>query len=184
MKLKLRYATTRDETVHNESVAEHKFAALYLAYYFLPLEDPRRLMCWETVNLILLFHDFPELKHGDFPYHLKTREDEERERRAAPEVFASLPAAIGRAGYVYWREYEKGVTREARFAQAVDKIEPLFELLGRVQAHSIKRLRFTYEQHMGKKLAATEGFPYMRRFVEVMSADMLARGDFWTPENE
>lgn len=184
LKRTMRYASTRDHTVHSESVAEHVFGLLYLAQCFLPLEDPDRLMDWVKVSSIILYHDFGEMVHGDVPYHRKTMEHEERERTAAVEVFGGLPELIGTVGYAYWRDYEGRMSPEARFVYALDKVEPIFELWDPVNELSMKRLCFSYEQHIGKKFRATEHFPVMRRFVEAMTADMILRRVFWAPSME
>lgn len=168
--------------MHSESVAEHVFALFFLAQYFLPLEDTRRVLNVEKLYKILLFHDFGEITNGDIPYHLKTEEDERREQKAAKAIFASLPAPMRRDAYESWKEYEQKKSPEARFANALDKTEPLFELLEPINEHSIKRLKFTYLDHISKKIPATEDFPIMRKFVDVASRDMLKRDIFWTPD--
>jgi hypothetical protein len=71
------------------------------------------------------------------------------------------------------------VIPKARFADALDKIEPLFELFDTANERSVKRLQITYEQNLSNKLNRTEEFPVMRRFVEVISNDMKARDIFW-----
>ncbi len=184
LKRTMRYASTRDSTVHAESVAEHVFALLYLAHYFLPLEDPEGLLDVVDVHRLMLFHDFPEIAHGDVPYNLETAVTRGREQAAAPHVFAALPPLLAGDGYLAWQDYETGRTPEARFVNALDKIEPLFELFDPVNETSLKRLRFTYETHFRKKYSSAINFPVMRRFVEVMSADMLRRGVFWTPTED
>ena len=185
LKRTLRYNATRDHSIHNESVAEHVFALTYLAQYFLPLEDPERFMDWERINRILLFHDFGEIIHGDVPYHLKTAEHEAREREAATQVFASLPKPLGCLGRESWSDYEQRGSPEARFAYALDKLEPVFELHDAVNERSLVRLKHTFEDHIGKKRRAMEHvFPIMWRFVEVLSADMLTRGIFWVPQED
>ena len=182
LKRTLRYATKRDFDVHSESVAEHVFALFFLAQYFLPFEDTQHVLNVEKLYKILLFHDFGEIEHGDIPYHLKTEEDERREREAAEGVFASLPLSMQKDAYESWKEYEQKKSPEARFANALDKTEPLFELLEPVNERSMKRLKFTYRDHISKKIPATEDFPVMRKFVDVASRDMLKRGIFWIPD--
>lgn len=179
LKRTLRYNTTRDFTVHSESVAEHIFALIFLAEYFLPLEDPTGKLDYRTVHRIILYHDFPEITHGDVPYTLKTATDEEQERAAASGVFASLPQSMQQLAQESWEANERRDSPEAMFAYALDKIEPVFEIFDPVNEKTPMRFRQTYESHMGKKLAATENYPYMRKFVEVISEDMLRRGVFW-----
>jgi putative hydrolase of HD superfamily len=178
LKRVMRYKTIRDFSVHSESDAEHIFGLSYLLEYFLPLEDPQGELDIGKIRHLILYHDFTEIKHGDKPYHMKTKEDEERERAAAPEVFAALPTPLNTVGLASWQEYEQRKTPEAKFVYALDKIEPLFELLDPVNEKSFKRLGHTYESHITKKLRATGDFPTMRRFIEVVSADMRKRKVF------
>ena len=179
LKRTLRYNTQRDLSVHSESVAEHKFALFFLAEYFLFLEDPANKLDFRTVHRIILYHDFPEITHGDIPYLFKTTAHEERERAAAAGVFASLPPPMRQLAQESWEMYEQRETPEARFVYALDKIEPVFELFDPINEQTPRRLNQTYESHMRKKLTATQNYPYMRKFVEVMSEDMLRRGVFW-----
>jgi len=179
LKRTLRYDTKRDLDVHSESVAEHVFGLMFLAQYFLQCEEVGPSLNVEKLYRILLFHDFGEIKHGDVPYHRKTEEHEVQERVAAEELFNTLPPFLQQVGYESWRDYEERMSPEARFAYALDKIEPLFELLDPVNERSMKRLEFSYQMHIEKKLKATAEFPAMRRFVEVISKDMLDRNIFW-----
>jgi 5'-deoxynucleotidase YfbR-like HD superfamily hydrolase len=182
LKRTLRYATVRDTMVHNESVAEHVFALFFLAQYFLPIEDPEGKLDAEKLYRIFIFHDFGEIVHGDVSFHLKTKEQEVLEHQAALDVFKMLPLPLQGIAHDAWKAAEDRECAEALFAYALDKIEPLFELLDPVNEQSLKRLKITYETHVGKKRLATEKFPAMRRFVEAISDDMLRRDIFWKGE--
>jgi putative hydrolase of HD superfamily len=179
MKRVLRYNTKRDFSVHNESDAEHVFALIYLAHYFIEAEPLGPSLNREKLLSMLLFHDFGEIKYGDVVTYHKTSDDKDREIEAAKEVFESLPKEIGASGYKLWAEYEEQKSPEARFAYALDKIEPLFELLDSINERSMKDLKITYEINLSNKLKPTEEFTAMRRFVEVISKDMQDRGVFW-----
>jgi 5'-deoxynucleotidase YfbR-like HD superfamily hydrolase len=174
-----RYATPCDPSVHEESVGDHLFALNYLMHYFLPLEDVDGRLDPLLVNRILLFHDFGEIVTGDKPYHLKSLQDEALEREAIAQLFEALPIELVRPGYDSWHDYETQMSLEGEFALALDKIEPMFELLDPINERSMKRLKFTFKDHIEQKLAVTTKFPVMRRFVDAISADMLRRGVFW-----
>ncbi|HEY4501793.1 MAG TPA: HD domain-containing protein [Candidatus Paceibacterota bacterium] len=177
-----RYNTERNFGVHYESVGEHVFALHYLLEYFARVEKLPRALDMEKARRMITFHDFGEIPNGDKPYHTKTKEDEDQEREDAKKVFASLPVEIRSIAQESWEDYEARKSLEAQFVYALDKVEPMFELFNPVTELSFKRLEQTYDQHIGKKLAATENFPVMRRFVEVVSSDMLARRVFWVKE--
>ncbi|MEK7140798.1 MAG: HD domain-containing protein, partial [Patescibacteria group bacterium] len=179
LKRTLRYWSKRDFSVHSESVAEHLFALHFLSSYFLLFEDPKHKLDVARVHKIITFHDFGEILNGDVPYHKKTKKHEKQEHKDAKKVFSSLPLSIKKIAYQSWKEYLDRKSREAQFVYALDKIEPLFELFDPVNELSMKRLKFSYKSHFGKKFLATENFPVMRRFVEAVSKDMLRRKVFW-----
>ena len=182
LKRTLRFSMPRDLSVHSESVAEHVFALFFLAQYFLPLEDSARMLDRERIYQMILYHDFGEITHGDVPYHRKTAEHEAREKDAAQGVFASLPASIANTGLERWKEYETRTSKEAKFVYALDKLEPMFELFDPISEKTMKRTKFTFTDHIVRKRRATEDFPVMRRFVEVVSEEMRKRDIFW-PES-
>lgn len=182
LKRTLRYSTTRDFNEHSESVAEHVFALFFLAQYFLPLEDPEKKLDVEKLYRIILFHDFGEITHGDVPYHWKTIEHQAQEEEDAKAVFASLPSQLATIAEESWRTYEDRSSPEAQFAYALDKIEPIFELFDPVNEKTLKRVKFTYKDHIERKHKATENYPVLRKFIDVTSKDMLTRKVFWEEE--
>lgn len=175
----IRYAGVRQEEVHAESDAEHVFALMYLAQYFLMHEPSAQSLDKQKVMEILLFHDFPEIKYGDVVTYAKTESDIEREMGAAKEVFASLPESLQHLSHDRWEEYEKHETPEGKFCYALDKIEPLFELMDSIAIQSIKRLKITREMHVGNKYKAAADFPLMLRFTDVITKDWDTRDVFW-----
>ncbi len=180
LKRTLRYSTTRDLTVHSESVGEHIFGLVFLAQYFLLVEEGVQGLNHERVGQIIVYHDLGEAsEQGDIPYHIKTEAHEAQEREDAKNIFRSLPAVMRDVGLSAWHEYEERTNLEAQFVYALDKVEPLFELMAPVNERCHIRLHQTYESHIGKKLKATEKFPVMRRFVDVISADKKRRDVFW-----
>lgn len=179
MKSTIRYDSTRAEGVHAESVAEHVFGLIYLAHYFLEFEPSTKDLNKQKVYDMLLFHDFGEIKYGDAVSYHKTQAHIDREKEAAKEIFASLPMPLDVYGYELWKEYEDHTTPEGKFCYALDKIEPLFELMHPVSETSVRRLKTTYDMHITHKSKAVKDFPLMRRFNEVMCKDMKDRGVFW-----
>src|SRR6185312_13179015 len=71
----IRYGTKRQDELHAESDAEHVFGLIYLAQYFLMHEPSAKSLDKQKVMEILLFHDFPEIKHGDVVTYAKTAND-------------------------------------------------------------------------------------------------------------
>ncbi len=175
----IRYAGKRQEEVHAESDAEHVFGLIYLAQYFLMHEPGAENLDKQKVMEILLFHDFPEIKYGDVVTYAKSESDIDKELSAAKELFASLPESLQGMAHDRWEEYEKHETPEGKFCYALDKIEPLFELMDPVAATSIKRLKITREMHVGNKYKAAANFPLMLRFTDIITKEWDPRDVFW-----
>jgi putative hydrolase of HD superfamily len=78
---------------------------------------------------MLTMHDLVEIDAGDtFAYdagHLGTKT--ERERAAADRIFALLPLDQRARFRARWEEFEAHETPEARFANALDRLQPLLQ---------------------------------------------------------
>ncbi|MFQ5832908.1 MAG: HD family hydrolase [Candidatus Thorarchaeota archaeon] len=76
-----------------------------------------------------LIHDLVEIDAGDtFAYdteNAKTQND--RETRAAKRIFGILPEDQREELYHLWEEFESMSTPEARFAVAIDRLQPLIQ---------------------------------------------------------
>ncbi|MFD7641560.1 HD family hydrolase [Kitasatospora sp. NPDC059795] len=79
-----------------------------------------------TVQLVLL-HDLVEIYAGDTPlYDTAAGVDQEaREAAAAGELFGLLPKEQALRMRELWDEFEARRTPEARFAKAMDRLQPL-----------------------------------------------------------
>ncbi|MFD5559439.1 HD domain-containing protein [Kitasatospora griseola] len=79
-----------------------------------------------TVQLVLL-HDLVEIYAGDTPlYDTAAGVDQaEREAVAADELFGLLPKDQAKRLRGLWDEFEERRTPEARFAKAMDRLQPL-----------------------------------------------------------
>jgi putative hydrolase of HD superfamily len=110
-----------------ENTAEHSW---HLALAAIVLEE----YASAPVNLgrvlrMLTVHDVVEIDAGDtFAFDKAanaTKQD--RERRAADRIFGLLPNDIGSDLRGLWEEFEKHETPDARFANAVDRIQPFLQ---------------------------------------------------------
>jgi putative hydrolases of HD superfamily len=79
-----------------------------------------------TVQLVLV-HDLVEIYAGDTPLYDAAAGADQREREvaAADELFAILPDDQARRLRGLWDEFEERRTPEARFAKAMDRLQPL-----------------------------------------------------------
>lgn len=125
-----------------ENDAEHSFSlALFTAvlaeYSNEPVDVPK------TMKMVLV-HDIVEIDAGDtYCYDAAgNTTKEEREKAAADRLFALLPPEQEREFRGLWEEFEAGETPEAKFAAAMDRLQPLLLNLHRNgiswQEHGIK----------------------------------------------
>lgn len=79
-----------------------------------------------TVALVLV-HDLVEIYAGDTPLYDTDagRDQEEREQAAADRLFSLLPADQAIGVRALWDEFEARQSAEARFAKAMDRLQPL-----------------------------------------------------------
>ena len=78
---------------------------------------------------LLLVHDVVEIDADDtFAFDVAGNADKaDRETAAADRLFGLLPDDVGRQFRARWDEFEAGVTREARFANALDRFQALLQ---------------------------------------------------------
>jgi len=79
------------------------------------------------VVTMLMVHDLVEIDAGDtFCYDQQGNLDKnERETKAADRIFNILPADQAQYFRLLWDEFEERETPEARFAAAMDRLQPL-----------------------------------------------------------
>jgi putative hydrolase of HD superfamily len=126
-----------------ENSAEHTWhmilGAMIAAEY---MPEPFKLS--RAIELIAV-HDLVEIDAGDtFAYDLTGYETKlERERAAADRVFGLLPDDQGARLRGLWEEFEDQTTPEARFANAIDRLQPLLQNAysggGSWSAHDVTR---------------------------------------------
>lgn len=108
-----------------ENSAEHSW---HLALFALVLAEHAPALDVAQVVRLLLVHDIVEIDAGDAPIHAVGQDMAalaEAEQAAARRLFGLLPAAQGAQMLALWQEFEAGETPEARFARALDRLQPL-----------------------------------------------------------
>jgi 5'-deoxynucleotidase YfbR-like HD superfamily hydrolase len=108
-----------------ENTAEHSW---HLALFALVLaEHSDEPVDLGRVLAMAVVHDLVEVDAGDtFAYDAAGEAHKpERERLAADRLFGLLPPEQGAQLRALWEEYERGDTPEARFAMAVDRLQPM-----------------------------------------------------------
>lgn len=117
--------TLKSDGVSRENDAEH---AWHIAIMTLLLAEhsEEKIDVLRTMSMLLI-HDLVEIDAGDtYAYDEKgALTQRARECAAADRIFALLPQDQGDKFRALWEEFEAGETPEARFAAAMDRIQPM-----------------------------------------------------------
>ena len=108
-----------------ENDAEHSWNLAMLAMLF--EEYSTEKVDIERVLKIALVHDLIEVYAGDtFAYDVKGNEDKlQREIESANKLFGILDPGQGAEIRALWDEFEAKETAESKYANAIDRIQPL-----------------------------------------------------------
>ena len=108
-----------------ENDAEHSFHLAVMAAVL--AEHAREKVDVLHVMKMVLIHDVVEIDAGDtYCYDTEGYKDKaEREQKAADRIFAILPDDQCQEYRALWDEFEARETPESRFANALDRIQPL-----------------------------------------------------------
>ncbi len=108
-----------------ENDAEHSWH-LAMMVILLAEHSNEPIDCLKVLKMVLI-HDLVEIDAGDtYAYDEAGHHDKaERERAAADRIFAILPPDQAAELRRLWDEFEEQKTADARFANAVDRMQPL-----------------------------------------------------------
>jgi putative hydrolases of HD superfamily len=159
-----------------ENSAEHSWhlavMALVLAEHAPPDTD------FGKVTAMVLLHDLVEIDAGDlFLYADAQRQAQQElaERAAADRIFAILPADQQTGARLLWDEFMQRETREAKFARALDRLQPMLENLtaggGTWQRHGI-----TADQVLEKVLLIEDGSETLGALARELVGEAVAKG--------
>ena len=125
LKTVLRQSTLTDRS-RRENSAEHSWhlalMALVLAGHAPPGADLSRVMA------MVVLHDLVEIDAGDLSAYAPEADQarqQQAERAAADRLFPLLPAPQASSLSALWDEFEERATVEAKFARALDRLQPM-----------------------------------------------------------
>ena len=158
-----------------ENSAEHSWhlamMAIVLAEY-----APEGVDLLHAIKMLLI-HDLVEIDAGDtFCYDVQANQSKAtREAQAALRLFGLLPADQGSELRLLWEEFEARETVTAKFAAALDRIQPLLHNQqtegGTWQIHGI-----TQDRVMERMRPVETGIPKLWSFVQQVIDDCVAAG--------
>lgn len=174
LKLVLRQTLLIDGS-RRENTAEHSWhlatMALTLFEYAPPETDLLRVM------KMLVLHDIVEIRAGDtFCYDVSGNLDKAaREQEAATYLYGLLPPDLGGEMRGLWEEFESGLTPGARFANALDRLQPLLHNY-RTDGGTWRIHRITREQVLRRMQPIQDGAPALWPYVLQVIDDSCAKG--------
>lgn len=164
------------DSSRQENSVEHSW---HLAVMVLLLSEYAPAGHFDMMRVVkmVLIHDIVEIDAGDtFVYDVAGNEDKaEREIKAAERLFGMLPADQQDEFWALWREFEARKTPEARFAGALDRLQPLlcnFSTDGDAwRRHGVKRGQVIEKNHI-----IEEGAPLLWDYASCLINEAARRG--------
>ncbi len=125
LKKVLRQTVLTDGSRQENSV-EHSWHIAIMALVLMEYAQGSPLDLLRVVSMLLI-HDLVEIDAGDTCCYdgEGTKDQRDREIRAADRLFKLLPPDQAGQIRTLWDEFEEGTTPEARFAAALDRLQPL-----------------------------------------------------------
>lgn len=126
---------------------------------------------------MLLIHDIVEIDAGDtFIYDTqKSHDNTAEERRAAERIFGLLPNEQANELIAIWEEFEEQKTNEAKFARAMDRLEPLLQNVSN-NGGTWNEFSVSYEQVYTKKQVIQQGSHLIWQYAEELLNDSVEKG--------
>jgi putative hydrolases of HD superfamily len=168
--------TVLTDPPRRENSAEHSWHLTVLALALAEYAPPATNMA--TVMAMLVLHDLVEVDAGDLSVYADQAAQDRQgaaERAAADRIFALLPADQARVLRGLWDQFEERATPEARFARALDRLQPMLENVssggGTWRAQAV-----TADKVMDKVRLIADGSALLGRFATTLIEQAVADG--------
>ena len=168
------YVLHEDRT---ENDAEHSWHLALLAF-LLAEHSNQPIDVLRTMKMVLI-HDIVEIDAGDtYCYDTEGYKDKaERETKAANRIFGILPDDQRDEFMALWLEFEENTTPESKFANVLDRIQPL-TLNYRKDGISWKKHSVRKEQVVNRNIKTAEGSEILWEYVMEILDDAEMKGFF------
>ena len=159
----------------NENDAEHSWHLAMMAM-ILAEHSNKPIDVFKVVKMVLI-HDIVEIDAGDvFIYDsVKNHSNTDEESIAANRIFGLLPAKQAEDLIAIWREFEDGLTDEAKFAKAMDRFEPLLQNTSNNGGTWVE-FDVPYQKVYKKKKAIKEGSDSIWNYAENLINESVEKG--------
>jgi len=159
-----------------ENDAEHSWHVALMAALLSEYAAPEEIDLLRAIKMLLI-HDVVEIDAGDTYCYDEAgqRERAARERKAADRIYRLLPQDQAREWRALWDEFEARQTPESRFANAMDRFQPLLHnyITG---GRSWKEHAITRTQVETRNQAIEEGAPALWAYTLELVRRAVERG--------
>lgn len=175
---KIKYIQRKTKLFHSdrpENDAEHSWHLAMMTIVLAEHSDvPVDVL---KVLKMVLIHDIVEIDAGDtFIYDTqKSHSNTENELIAAKRIFGLLPDEQANELIAIWQEFEAGETPEARFAKAMDRIEPLLQNTSN-NGGTWREFDVDYSKVFEKKKVIAQGSATLWKFAENLLNESVEKG--------
>lgn len=127
---KIKYIQRRTKLFNSdrrENDAEHSWHLAMMAIVLIEHSDSE-IDLLKVIKMVLI-HDIVEIDAGDtFLYdQIKDHANSVEEKKGAHRIFGILPEKQAEEFIRIWAEFEDGISKEAKFAKSLDRLEPLLQ---------------------------------------------------------
>jgi putative hydrolase of HD superfamily len=159
-----------------ENSAEHSWHAALTAVVIFDAVDVDGMDMARIVRMLLV-HDLVEIDAGDtFCYSPEQRQTQiRREQKAAERIFGLLPDRQADDLRQLWQEFEAQQTPEARFANAVDRLQPLLQAI-HTQGKTWRQNGIRKDQVIERMQPVRVALPSLWEYVIELIEDAANRG--------
>ncbi|GAB3898730.1 HD domain-containing protein [Spirosoma agri] len=159
----------------NENDAEHSWHLSLMAIVL--AEHANFPIDVLKVIKMLLIHDLVEIDAGDtFIYDTqKSHDNTVEERQAAKRIFGLLPDHQAAELIALWEEFEEQQTNEAKFARAMDRLEPLLQNTSN-NGGTWREFGVGYGDVYAKKQVIQQGSLTIWQYAEQLLNDSVEKG--------
>jgi len=163
-------------TDRHENDAEHSWHLAMMAILLAEYAESESVDILKVLKMVLV-HDLVEIYAGDtYCYDEEGAKDKiERETRAADRIFAMLPDDQSREMRALWDEFEDMITPEARFANALDRLQPLL-LNYHSGGETWQKYRVTSDRVLKRAQPVAEHMPGIWEFAAGLIRDAVEQG--------
>lgn len=175
---KLKYIQRKTKLFNSdrqENDAEHSWH-LAMMVIVLAEHSDKKIDILKVLKMVLI-HDIVEIDAGDiFIYDtIQNHTNTEAELSAAKRIFGLLPIEQAEEFIAIWKEFEEGITDDAKFAKSMDRFEPLLQNTSN-NGGTWAEFDVPYQKVYDKKIAIKEGSTSIWNYAENLINESVDKG--------